>query len=88
VCGNSRLQIIRWLDTSVADGFILGLPVVAEGLGDFIKHVIPVLEARGRYSRRLMGKTLRDYLSLPRRESRYTLVQAQRRDSPGSSTQP
>ncbi|MFP3796386.1 LLM class flavin-dependent oxidoreductase [Paraburkholderia sp. SIMBA_027] len=64
-------ELIRWLDAGAADGFILGFPVQAEGLDDFVKHVIPVLEARGRYDRRLKGETLRDHLGLPRRESRY-----------------
>jgi FMN-dependent oxidoreductase (nitrilotriacetate monooxygenase family) len=70
-------ELIRWLDAGAADGFILGFPVQAEGLDDFIRHVVPVLEARGRYSRRLAGKTLRDHLGLPRRESRHALAQAQ-----------
>ncbi|WP_321956905.1 LLM class flavin-dependent oxidoreductase [Paraburkholderia bannensis] len=70
-------ELIRWIDAGAADGFILGFPVQAEGLDDFVKHVIPVLEARGRYSRRLTGNTLRDHLGLPRRESRYALAKAQ-----------
>ncbi|POR47528.1 FMN-dependent oxidoreductase (nitrilotriacetate monooxygenase family) [Paraburkholderia eburnea] len=70
-------ELIRWIDAGAADGFILGFPVQAEGLDDFVKHVIPVLEARGRYSRRLSGDTLRDHLGLPRRESRYALAKAQ-----------
>lgn len=65
-------ELIRWIEEGAADGFILGFPVVAEGLDDFIRHVIPVLEARGRYERVLAGKTLRDHLGLPRRESRYS----------------
>lgn len=65
-------EIIRWIDADAADGFILGFPVVAQGLDDFITHVIPVLEARGRYQRTLPGATLRDHLGLPRKASRYT----------------
>ncbi|MCX7277269.1 MAG: LLM class flavin-dependent oxidoreductase [Burkholderiales bacterium] len=64
-------EIIRWIDAEAADGFILGFPVVAQGLDDFIAHVIPVLEARGRYERTLPGTTLRDHLGLPRKASRY-----------------
>jgi FMN-dependent oxidoreductase (nitrilotriacetate monooxygenase family) len=64
-------EIIRWIDGGAADGFILGFPVSAQGLEDFIEHVIPVLEARGRYSRTLEGETLRQNLGLPYRESRY-----------------
>ncbi|MEX3957450.1 LLM class flavin-dependent oxidoreductase [Trinickia sp. EG282A] len=68
-------KLIRWLDAGAADGFILGFPVQAQGLDDFIAHVLPVLEARGRYSRSPAGKTLRDHLGLPRRESRYALAE-------------
>ena len=64
------LQLVA-IDAGAADGFILGFPVQAEGLQDFIAHVIPVLEARGRYQRELTGSTLRDHLGLPRKESRY-----------------
>ncbi len=64
-------EIIRWIDAGAADGFILGFSVIAEGLDDFVTHVIPALEARGRYSRDYAGETLRDHLGLPRKESRY-----------------
>jgi FMN-dependent oxidoreductase (nitrilotriacetate monooxygenase family) len=63
--------IIEWIDTGAADGFILGFSVVAEGLDDFVRYVLPELEKRGRYSRTLSGRTLRDHLGLPRKESRY-----------------
>ena len=64
-------QIIRWLDAGAGDGFILGFPVIAQGLDDFVTHVIPVLEARGRYQRELSGQTLRDHLGLPYKQSRH-----------------
>lgn len=64
-------EIARWIDGGAADGFILGFPVIAEGLDDFVRHVVPVLEAQGRYSRRLAGQTLRDHLGLPRKASRH-----------------
>lgn len=64
-------RIIEWIDAEAADGFILGFPVVAQGLDDFVRYVIPALEARGRYDRTLAGATLRDNLGLPRKESRY-----------------
>ena len=63
--------LIDWIDEGAADGFILGFPVIAEGLDDFIAHVIPALEARGRYDLELAGETLRDHLGLPRKPSRY-----------------
>jgi FMN-dependent oxidoreductase (nitrilotriacetate monooxygenase family) len=64
-------KIIRWIDAGAADGFILGFAIVAEGLDDFVRYVVPELEKRGRYGRDLPGRTLRDHLGLPRKESRY-----------------
>ena len=64
-------EIIRWVDEGAADGFILGFPVLGQGLDDFISFVIPVLQARGRFQRTLTGRTLRDHLGLPRKASRY-----------------
>lgn len=64
-------EIIRWIDEGAADGFILGFPVISEGLDDFITHVLPELEAQGRYERTLPGHTLRDHLGLPRKASRH-----------------
>lgn len=66
--------LIAWVDGGAADGFILGFPVLAQGLDDFIEFVIPELEKRGRYSRTLSGQTLRDHLGLPRKPSRYAAV--------------
>jgi alkanesulfonate monooxygenase SsuD/methylene tetrahydromethanopterin reductase-like flavin-dependent oxidoreductase (luciferase family) len=64
-------EIERWFKAGAADGFILGFQVIAEGLDDFVAHVIPVLEKRNLYSRNLPGKTLRDHMGLPFRESRF-----------------
>ncbi|MBD9638642.1 LLM class flavin-dependent oxidoreductase [Ensifer sp. ENS07] len=64
-------EIIRWIDEDAADGFILGFPVIAEGLADFAAHVLPILERRGYFKPRLEGETLRDHLGLSYRESRY-----------------
>ncbi len=64
-------EIIRWIDEDAADGFILGFPVIAEGLADFAAYVLPILEGRGYFKRGLEGATLRDHLGLPYRESRY-----------------
>ncbi|PKQ11247.1 MAG: LLM class flavin-dependent oxidoreductase [Alphaproteobacteria bacterium HGW-Alphaproteobacteria-1] len=69
--GEVAEAIIDWIDAGASDGFILGFPVLAEGLDDFTTLVIPELEARGRYSRDLPGDTLRDHLGLPRKLSRY-----------------
>lgn len=64
-------EIVRWSEEGAADGFILGFPVIAEGLDDFVEHVVPLLEAQGVYRRELAGRTLRDHLGLPFRQSRY-----------------
>ena len=64
-------ELIRWVDNGAADGFILSFAVQAEGLNDFVQHVLPELEARGRYSRELPGATLRDHLGLPFKASRH-----------------
>ncbi|MBL6937031.1 MAG: LLM class flavin-dependent oxidoreductase [Alphaproteobacteria bacterium] len=64
-------ELVRWIDGDAADGFILGFPVIAEGLDDFVRYVVPILEERGVYSRTLAGNTLRDHLGLPFRESQY-----------------
>jgi FMN-dependent oxidoreductase (nitrilotriacetate monooxygenase family) len=64
-------EIIRWTDEDAADGFILGFPVIAQGLDDFVNFVVPILEARGVYDRTLKSATLRENLGLPFPESRY-----------------
>ncbi|MET0430814.1 MAG: LLM class flavin-dependent oxidoreductase, partial [Microvirga sp.] len=64
--------LIKRVEKQAADGFVLGFPVIGQGLDDFIELVIPVLEARGVYDRTLPGTTLRDHLGLPRRASRYS----------------
>ncbi|MDN7853157.1 LLM class flavin-dependent oxidoreductase [Burkholderia seminalis] len=68
-------ELIRWFDAGAADGFILGFQVQTEGLEDFVRYVIPALEARGRYHRALPGVTLREHLGLPRRASRYATAE-------------
>lgn len=73
--------LIRWVDEGAADGFILGFPVLAQGLADFIEFVIPALEARGRYQCTLPGHTLRDHLGLPRKASRHAA------DAPAAAAQ-
>ncbi|MNE23583.1 putative monooxygenase MoxC [compost metagenome] len=64
-------KLIEWFDNGAADGFILGFPVIAEGLDDFTSHVLPILEERGYFAPQLPGHTLRQNLGLPYRESVY-----------------
>lgn len=64
-------DLIQWIEAEAADGFILGFPVVAEGLDDFISLVLPVLKDRGYFDGELSGSTLRENLGLPFKTSRY-----------------
>jgi FMN-dependent oxidoreductase (nitrilotriacetate monooxygenase family) len=64
-------RIIEWFDNGAADGFILGFPVIAEGLDDFVELVLPILQERGYFDPELKGETLRDHLGLPYRQSVY-----------------
>ncbi|NSZ03169.1 LLM class flavin-dependent oxidoreductase [Agrobacterium tumefaciens] len=67
-------EIIRWIDEDAADGFVLAFPVVAEGLDDFVRHVLPILAGRGYFDPELKEGTLRDHLGLPFRSSRHVSV--------------
>ncbi len=64
-------EIILWKEQKAADGFILGFPVIAEGLDDFIAHVLPILEERGYHEGSLKHDTLRGNLGLEHLQSRY-----------------
>lgn len=64
-------ELIHWVETGASDGFVLGFHVLTQGLDDFEAHVLPILEKRGYHQREQIGKTLRDHLGLPYRESRY-----------------
>lgn len=65
-------KLIEWVEQGGADGFILGLPVLASGLDDFTEHVLPILESKGYYSHKYEGHTLRTNLGLPFKENQYT----------------
>ncbi|MGF9564843.1 LLM class flavin-dependent oxidoreductase [Neorhizobium sp. JUb45] len=64
-------KLIEWFENGAADGFILGFPVIAEGLDDFARFVLPILEERGYFDPQLKGSTLRENLGLPYRQSVY-----------------
>lgn len=66
-------ELIRWFEAGAADGFILGFPVIAEGLEDFITLVLPVLKERGYFDGELKSDTLRGNLGLPFKASRHSL---------------
>lgn len=64
-------DLVRWIEAGAADGFILGFPVIAEGLEDFTALVLPILKDRGYFDGELSGSTLRENLGLPFKTSRY-----------------
>lgn len=64
-------KLIEWFENGAADGFILGFPVIAEGLDDFARFVLPILQERGYFDPQLKGSTLRENLGLPYRQSVY-----------------
>ncbi|MGJ8523640.1 Nitrilotriacetate monooxygenase component A [Carnimonas sp. R-84981] len=59
-------RIEHWLDNDAADGFNLMPPTLPEGLDDFVDHVIPELQRRGRFRSDYQGTTLREHLGLER----------------------
>jgi FMN-dependent oxidoreductase (nitrilotriacetate monooxygenase family) len=52
----------QWIDTTGLDGFNLTRIVTPESYEDFIKHVIPELQTRGRYKTDYASGTLREKL--------------------------
>jgi FMN-dependent oxidoreductase (nitrilotriacetate monooxygenase family) len=56
----------EWADAGAADGFNVMPPVLPSGLDVFVDHVVPLLQARGRFRRDYDGTTLREHYGLPR----------------------
>jgi FMN-dependent oxidoreductase (nitrilotriacetate monooxygenase family) len=69
-------ELIRWIDAGAADGFILGFPVIAQGLDDFASLVLPILQERGYFEGTLTSDTLRGNLGLGYKPSRYSQASA------------
>lgn len=61
----------QWLDERAADGFMVRVSHLPEGLEDFAHHVLPVLQERKRFRTEYSGPTLRDHLGLDQPPSRY-----------------
>ena len=55
-------QLERWVEESGVDGFNLAYAVFPESFTDFIDHVIPELQRRGRYKTSYASGTLREKL--------------------------
>jgi len=66
--------IIRWQDAGAVDGFTLLPTTLPQGLAEFVDHVVPILQSRGRFRTEYTGSTLREHFGLPRPRSRYELT--------------
>lgn len=64
-----RMQ--QWFDASAADGFMIRVSHLPQGLRDFTNLVIPELQSRGLFRADYTGSTLREHLGLRRPLSRY-----------------
>jgi FMN-dependent oxidoreductase (nitrilotriacetate monooxygenase family) len=60
-----------WFVNGAADGFNVMPAVLPSGLDMFVDHVIPILQARGRFRREYTGRTLRDHYGLERPANQY-----------------
>lgn len=56
----------EWLDAGACDGFNIMPSHYLQGLEDFVDHVVPELQRRGRYRTEYTGHTLREHLGLER----------------------
>lgn len=54
----------EWLDNGACDGFNIMPSHYLRGLEEFVDHVVPILQKRGRYRTDYTGSTLRDHLGL------------------------
>ncbi|BCH56262.1 LLM class flavin-dependent oxidoreductase [Agrobacterium vitis] len=59
-----RMQ--QWFETRAADGFNIMPPFFPEGLEDFTRLVVPILQERGLFRTDYSGVTLRDHLGVSR----------------------
>lgn len=57
-------DLIAWVDAGAADGFNIMPPYLPGGLDDFVDHVVPILQARGRFRTEYTEKTLRGHYGL------------------------
>ncbi|WP_019971081.1 LLM class flavin-dependent oxidoreductase [Mycobacterium sp. 141] len=55
-------EIERWVDGGGADGFNLMPATLPAGIENFVDHVVPVLQRRGRFRQEYGGSTLRSHL--------------------------
>ncbi|ETD34414.1 LLM class flavin-dependent oxidoreductase [Williamsia sp. D3] len=57
-------DLIAWVDAGAADGFNVMPPYLPGGLEDFVDHVVPLLQARGRFRDDYTASTLRGHYGI------------------------
>ena len=57
-------DILRWWSSGAVDGFNLHIPVLPDGIAEFNREVIPLLQAAGAYPTAYDGSTIRERLGL------------------------
>lgn len=58
--------MIAWQDAGAVDGFTIMGSTLPRELAAFAEHVVPILQARGRFRTEYSGSTLREHLGLGR----------------------
>lgn len=54
----------HWFEAGIGNGFTIS-PDAADGVADFVDHVVPILQKRGVFRTEYEGTTLRDHLGIP-----------------------
>jgi FMN-dependent oxidoreductase (nitrilotriacetate monooxygenase family) len=57
-------DLVAWVDAGAADGFNVMPPYLPGGLEDFVDHVVPILQARGRFRNDYTATTLRGHYGI------------------------
>jgi hypothetical protein len=56
----------RWFENGAADGFNVMPPFFPDGLEDFTREVVPILQEKGLFRTDYDGATLREHLGIAR----------------------
>lgn len=81
LCGTPAMiadHMTEWMEAGAADGFMLSFHTLPDDLQDFVRQVVPELQARGLYRTDYQGQTLRDHLGLSRPVNRHTAGSSER----------
>ncbi|MEF3304437.1 LLM class flavin-dependent oxidoreductase [Paenibacillus sp. GYB003] len=70
-------MMVEWLDEGACDGFNIMPSHYFRGLAEFVDHVVPILQRKGRYRSEYAGRTLRDHLGLARPVNRLSGLHSQ-----------